>query len=898
MRANKIKTCRLRALTLVALSITLGAARASSAPSALAAYANNSMVTCRDLQQDSTRAQWLTLPFSRLVINPTMPITAPLPPEFGPSLPLNLAYYAGEKPVELPFFWAWQTMPAAAARPAVTDGPAIDLSTSTAAQWQAERIKTSFDSGHARLAVAEANYGSLSTTVTVNLDETPFLLARVADVDIAWALKVSEVGASATANGTRRAPEHITLVQDTAQAGDFILDVASITRWRGRKTFKIILFAVGAPGQGVSVQRLQFFGVRGVSPGFAGAATTWFPHQLVTRATAGGAIGQRRTAQTPDTPAANTHMPNTRIESTVALLDEATVAQRLRVLPQQPGRSRAQPQTIVLMGQMRSGAVRWDAARRALTLRGDRFHATVTLSRRARWLGMFASGLDWLAGRAAPQAQNGIWAIAVDGVQAGEETIATARFAPTPNVSPDTREGALGFAHPARFEAALRGRETDWNRRLSRVPHPRNFALRLIDNKGATTAAMRRTYYKAWVFLLSDILPPMPENRFAFPQLACGKPSLWSEGAPPAWPSAQWESMIAMQLVAWVEPAVAQTASEGQMSLVAPDGTMNGEGLPSRHAQTAWILFALSGDKARLRRVYPALKRLLLWKAADPRWIYKGATPPGHKDAEFVTHALLDMGYARRIAKVLGQPAEDTFWQTRSEALAADYHRWFFDADNRMFRLYQATTGERGDRNGAWALQALALPPAILRQPQRQSLLKVFRAGFDANLSFAVPALYKYPVYSFTQRGVWQYGLQREAAMMAEIALRDITRAGEFSENYSQGAPPTPQGVTPSVFGAAHIIDAALWHNGVRPGEGLPVLVRLPGMMAESGVENLRVRGDLISVRFQADDEVELRGAGLRHIRRPDGFQILSGAASPVWRGQLAEGGELALQAD
>ena len=213
----------------------------------------------------------------------------------------------------------------------------------------------------------------------------------------------------------------------------------------------------------------------------------------------------------------------------------------------------------------------------------------------------------------------------------------------------------------------------------------------------------------------------------------------------------------------------------------------------------------------------------------------------------------------------------------------------------------------------ALTLIALIVPPGMARTSRAPSALaaytvnsivtcrlEVFWAAFDNNLSFAVPALYKYPVYSFTQRGVWQYGLQREAAMMAEIALRDITRAGEFSENYSQGAPPTPQGVTPSVFGAAHIIDAALWHNGVRPGDGLPVLVRMPGMTEESGVENLRVRGETLSVRFPAPDEVELRGAGLRHIRRPDGFQILSapGAASPIWRDKLEAGGELALQPD
>src|SRR5262249_32042939 len=160
--------------------------------------------------------------------------------------------------------------------------------------------------------------------------------------------------------------------------------------WRGKRTFKLILFAVGAKGDAVTVNSLRFAGVRGALPALAGKETTWYPYQIVTQVAGEGDRGLHE-------------------ESAVCLADAATVAQRLRV-------RQAEPQTLALVGQLPSGRARWDAGQHVLTLEGNGFQVVLTVSRAARWLGTFASALDFLAGNAAPeQATGSVWALALDG---------------------------------------------------------------------------------------------------------------------------------------------------------------------------------------------------------------------------------------------------------------------------------------------------------------------------------------------------------------------------------------------------------------------------------------------------------------------------------------------------
>lgn len=124
---------------------------------------------------------------------------------------------------------------------------------------------------------------------------------------------------------------------------------------------------------------------------------------------------------------------------------------------------------------------------------------------------------------------------------------------------------------------------------------------------------------------------------------------------------------------------------------------------------------------------------------------------------------------------------------------------------------------------------------------------------------------------------------------MADAGMRDVTRAGEFSETYGEDAGrPVPDGVRPSVFGARHAIDDVLWHNGIVYDEGLPILLAPPSV---GGVTNLRVRGVPISVTFgPAPGRVTLSGPGLKSLRLPTAMD------GTRWQGAVAPGRQLALE--
>ncbi|HEY3284156.1 MAG TPA: hypothetical protein VGN26_17945, partial [Armatimonadota bacterium] len=707
---------------------------------------------------------WLTLPGSRLVLNPNFGVTAPLPPPSVPNLPVSLAYHVGERPVALPGFLEW--LPGAAGNVAE---PAVDLVTTGLEGWKQSGLLAETGAEGLRLTIQSGPVTAFDRNVTLDLDRWPYLVVRVPSASAVWAAKVNALDGR----------EDLFVQRDTGQTGVFAYDLRAVTGWHGKRTFRLRLFAVGDSGRLVTFDRLAFAGGRTPSV-FRPTRTRWQPHQVVTEATDGAAEAV----------------------ATVCLPDASTVSQRLRV----GGGLGA----LTLTGAFPEGRIAWDQKRGVLRLSGTGYQAAVTFSRRARWLGVYPSRLAWLEGRSDPAVTSGTWAAAFEGLKPGDEVVVSARFSPKASGAP-----APPSASPDGFRRALRRSEALWNRWLAKVPRPADFTLRQVDAKGVTPEAIRGTYYRAWVFLLGNLLPPMPENGYRFPQYSCGKPSLWPEGHPKASSSAQWESMIEMQLMALVDPTSAWDAYEGLMSLVDEQGTLGGEGLPSRHAQTAWVLYSLTGDRERLRRVYPAMKRLLLWKAADPRWIFKGSTAPGQKDSEFVVHALLDLGYARRITEALGLPAEASLWETKQRALAEDYRRWFWVEPRGLpYRLYDERSGQRGDRGGSWTLQGLSLPPEILSPSQRDSLLANLRRLWS-DIPFLFPNLTKHPTYTLALRGVWRYGKPKEAVAMAETAMRDVVRAGEFAETYTQSVTPRPGGVQPSVFGAALLIDASLWHDGV-----------------------------------------------------------------------------------
>lgn len=141
--------------------------------------------------------------------------------------------------------------------------------------------------------------------------------------------------------------------------------------------------------------------------------------------------------------------------------------------------------------------------------------------------------------------------------------------------------------------------EKYWNDLMAKVPEPLNFGLESVDPKGVTPEQIRLAYYKAWVFTAMNVLQG-DKDLYPYPQICTGKPSLWSEGEEKAPFSAAWESFIGIQLYAFIDPDVSWAAFKGLMSLVEEDGMLGGESLPSRKAQTAMILYQLTGDKESL----------------------------------------------------------------------------------------------------------------------------------------------------------------------------------------------------------------------------------------------------------------------------------------------------------
>lgn len=809
--------------------------------------------TCDSLREKNASVRWLSVPLSRLVVNPhgMEPIT--LPEGLAPCLKTDLAYYSGEHPIKLPCFWAWRVAADKTEPPAVGIGPAADFSGKQSGLWATNRAETQFRDNELKVTITEADYGSASCEMTVDLDATPYIVLQVAGTTGQWSLKVND--------GVR--PD-VPIEMGAWGPGTYTYDVKAATGWSGKKTFRILLFAVGKPGSWTTFAGLRFVGTGAGAPKPASTTFAWAPHALES--------------------SAEFSSPKAKIDSTVFMRSEAAVSQIVRL-------AEGGPETLVLTGQFSQAKVDWDERHRAVVIESDHYSARIAVGREARWLGTCNSWPGLLAGAPQNGLRSGVWAVAIDDVKPGEDVTIDACFAPEGEKLPD----AIPALDIDSVRERLASRKSDWNRLLAGVPEPMDFDLHKVDAKGMTPDAIRRMYYKAWTFLLSDTIPEMPENAYPYPQVACGKPSLWAEGHPKSRPSAQWESMIGMQFLAWADPETAWKSFEGMMTLVDKDGIMGGEGLPSRHAQTAWILYTATGDAKRLKKTYPAIKRMLLWKIADPRWVFKDLVAPNAKDFEFVTHALIDAEYAIRIANVLNMPDEEKLWQGKIKELAADADKWFWDAKgNGPYEMFDGNNNTRGAFHSPWNLQALGLPTGLLTEAHEKSNQDLFKSMLSPNAPFAGTVLCKHPSYQFTMLGAWRHGLIDDAAVMAEAIMREITMAGEFAECYSFTFPPRTEGVVPSLFGVCNIIDGTLWHNGVIVDDGMPIIAHLPGA---HGVKNVRLRGGPISVKFTKDDEVELSGEGLRRLALPSGFKETEEASGPVWRGKLAVGSEITLKA-
>jgi hypothetical protein len=449
------------------------------------------------------------------------------------------------------------------------------------------------------------------------------------------------------------------------------------------------------------------------------------------------------------------------------------------------------------------------------------------------------------------------WSLDVSGVQKIRIIVSYALLSEPDNVLVSRIKQAKAKNN---IDKAYRSRMDYWNDLLrNKIPHPSNFDINHIDNKGVTAEQVRLLYYKAWVCLAQNVLSPEDDN-YPYYQIVTGKASLWDEGHPLAPFSATWESFVGLQLYGYIDANVSWSCLKGILSLVDESGMLGGESLPSRKAQSGWLLYELTKDKQSLLEIYPALERYLNWRMKQPRWIYKNLTPEDEKDAEFVVSVIADMEYMVKIANVLGKNQTVAEWQKKRTDYVEQYKKWFWKTPQDL--PYQHADQTQGrDGNPIMITTGLYIPEIM--GDYLDGLVGMFYRYYNPDKAFAGFRAPKYPDIDFTVYGLIQNKKDLLARDMIEVNLRDVVRAQQvFAETYSGLEIPYPSGVRPSIFGIATMIDFVLLKNGYMYTKGTPCLVNLYPE-EETGVTNIPYFGKQINIKNSRNGKFRLSGSAI-----------------------------------
>ncbi|MGO2520893.1 MAG: hypothetical protein ACTH8F_12280, partial [Microbacterium sp.] len=448
------------------------------------------------------------------------------------------------------------------------------------------------DGDQATVRLGDDGFGAVEREVTVDLESTPLLSVRVADTSGEWALKLS------SGSG-----DDITLQQDTSQTGVMTYDVAGVTGWSGERSFFVKLFHIGAEGHST----LDDLGFHGGEPWLRAASSyenQWRPEALESRA----------------------EYADGKIDVVDAFHDEDSLSRTVH----------ATTEGAALAGSY-DGAASYDAELNLLTVTGNYHTYSIALPKDSEVrFGASVAELSFNAGVAMPLDGNGAWVAALrDG---SEDAVVGIGLAVN---DASVTEDAVAIAQE-RAAAATQDPTGDreawrsfWNDYLNSVPQVQDFSIQRVADGGITGSEMRHFWFSAWVNLEMNILPATPETGNEYAQLGTGKPSMWMYGTPGTRNVASWDSVLGMQQLAYVDPENAWASFQGMMALVeggplatepsdkgyGTRGELGGESLPSRKAQTAWILYSVTGDREKLDSVYDKLALHLNWERYNMRWV-------------------------------------------------------------------------------------------------------------------------------------------------------------------------------------------------------------------------------------------------------------------------------------
>ena len=389
------------------------------------------------------------------------------------------------------------------------------------------------------------------------------------------------------------------------------------------------------------------------------------------------------------------------------------------------------------------------------------------------------------------------------------------------------------FAEPIKVSIAKA--KATFDHFLREVPAPTAWGFQAAPALGVTPEQQRQFYYMAWTFIYQSVIDELPENpEYPYPQMSLGKGSLWAEGERSSPATCGWESFLGIQWLSFIQPDIAWQAYEGIMSRVDAQGKLGGESLPSRKAQTAWILFQREPDREKLIAVYPAIKRYLQWREQNPRWIYGNNNSPDEKDLEFVVSWLLDIDYAARIADALGKLDEAAWWRNKTQPMIDNVRKWFFSDSNELHQYYFTERGvySTTTRNEVRPVMILtALDVSTLPPNMATRLADLFSEIHKPWLDNDGFNYLKYPDNDLLAYGLIQRGMPA-ARPYIEAVLRDSIRGGEFAEALEDwdGKGLKAAGVKPSLFNAMNIIEFTWLLNGARYNSGQAVVCKLPAV--------------------------------------------------------------------
>jgi hypothetical protein len=431
-----------------------------------------------------------------------------------------------------------------------------------------------------------------------------------------------------------------------------------------------------------------------------------------------------------------------------------------------------------------------------------------------------------------------------------DASIQSAKYLVSVGLEPGTSEIAIGFGFATRSEGemtaiarakrcfhqsvaiSLAASKAEIEKDLRRVPAPQKWGIEGGGRAGVPEAQHRRAYYAAWTFVIQDVVRRLPESSFAYDQLMTGKPSLWHEGEPRAPGTAQWDSLLGYQWLCYVDCKAAWSAFAGLMSLVDADGAIAGESLPARKAQTAWILYSRTHDRAQLEQLYPEIRKNLLWEEKNPRWIYGGHNNSDEKDLEFTASWIYDAGFASKISTELQDSADSQMWRKKQAEMAENSKIWFFSDPAQIHQNIfindknkSKTDRSESDRGTFSAYISQALAVREFSPDTRDRLAAYFTEGFRPNQNGLGFEIYKYPDINLTAYGLIDTNRTSQAVAFIRGVLRESIQAGTFAEDINKG--PAAEGVEESLFSPMNIIEFTWLMNGCRFDNGDPVFVDL-----------------------------------------------------------------------